>query len=173
MEETPDEYVSKLVAIFRLVRPVLRDDGTLWLNIGDSSSGSGVNDGTKNPGLSKDAQRGEPKRRPGTKVPPGLKPKDLIGIPDMLAFALRADGWWLRRKIIWHKPNFMPESVKDRPTGSYEYILLMAKSRRYYYDVKATRVKTDNGGHNLSDVWIIPTVPYPEAHFATYPPDIV
>jgi DNA modification methylase len=135
LEETPDAYVENLVSVFREVRRVLADDGTLWLNLGDSYAGSGVNDGSKNPGLSKAAQRGDAKRRPSHLE--GIKPKDLIGIPWMVAFALRADGWYLRQDIIWAKPNPMPESVTDRCTKSHEYIFLLSKSAQYYYDNEA------------------------------------
>lgn len=129
LEPTPEEYVANLVDVFREVRRALRKDGTLWLNLGDSYSGSGVNNGTVNPGLSKAAQRGDVAHtsRPNTRVP-GLKPKDMIGIPWRVAFALQADGWYLRSDIIWHKPNPMPESVTDRPTKAHEYMFLLTLS---------------------------------------------
>lgn len=138
LEETPEEYIEKLVEVFREVRRVLRPDGTLWVNIGDSyatgtkakrkqSSNPGV--GANNP----KAQNSVP--RVGT--PKGCKTKDLIGIPWMLAFALRADGWYLRQDIIWQKPNCMPESVKDRCTKCHEYIFLLSKSPKYYFDAEA------------------------------------
>lgn len=137
LEQTPDEYIANLVAVFRECKRILRDDGTLWVNIGDSYSGSGNGSGDyREDGASiskSDAKYGT--HKPGT--PNGLKPKDLIGIPWMLAFALRADGWYLRQDIIWHKPNPMPESVKDRCTKSHEYIFLLSKSARYYYDNEA------------------------------------
>lgn len=129
LEETPEEYVQKMVEVFREVKRVLRDDGTLWLNIGDSYNGSGGAGGDYNKGGLKE---GQPKY-PGRNIP-SLKPKDLIGIPWMLAFALRADGWYLRQDIIWHKPNSMPESVKDRCTKAHEYIFLLSKSSQYFYD---------------------------------------
>jgi DNA modification methylase len=151
LEPTPDEYVANMVLVFREVKRVLRDDGTLWLNIGDSyfsdTKGTG---GTKKSGLN--AKRAEDgSLHPDRKSQPtndgyrlsaggtGCKPKDLIGIPWMLAFALRADGWWLRQDIIWAKPNPMPESVTDRPTKSHEYMFLLAKSARYYYDNEAIK----------------------------------
>lgn len=140
LESTPDEYVANMVEVFGLVRDLLADDGTLWLNLGDSYSGSGVNDGTKSPGLSKAADRGNPVSRPGAKrwnCP--LKPKDLVGIPWMVAFALRDAGWWLRSDIIWNKPSCMPESVTDRPTRCHEYLFLLAKSQKYFYDAGAVR----------------------------------
>lgn len=134
LERTPEEYVDKLVQVFREVRRVLRDDGTLWLNLGDSYNGSGGAGGDYNPGGLKE---GQPKY-PGRKVP-GLKPKDLIGTPWMVALALRNDGWYLRCDIVWHKPNAMPESVKDRPTKAHEYIFLLSKSQKYYYDAEAIK----------------------------------
>ena len=143
LEQTPDEYVAKMVEVFREVRRVLRDDGTLWLNLGDSyQSGRGMPGGAKKYAEGKhtvDAK--QPARRFGlrpTDVPiPGLKPKDLVGIPWRVAFALQADGWYLRQDIIWHKPNPMPESVKDRCTKAHEYIFLLSKSPRYHFDAKA------------------------------------
>ena len=148
LEQTPDEYIAKLVQVFREVWRVLRPDGTLWVNIGDSYVGSGGahKEHHQNPGKSNSFNRDGTchcRYLPQT----DLKPKDLIGIPWMLAFALRDDGWYLRRDIIWHKPNFMPESAKDRPMGSHEYIFLFSKSKRYFYDVDAVRVP-----HNESTV---------------------
>jgi len=212
LERTPEEYVDKLVQVFREVRRVLRDDGTLWLNLGDSYNGSGGAGGDYNPGGLKE---GQPKY-PGRKVS-GLKPKDLIGIPWMVAFALRADGWYLRQDIIWHKVNAMPESVKDRCTKAHEYIFLLSKSKQYYYDADSIREplseqrakqagklvdpgndakkrkkqiehdkKRGSGGHfdghkwrmnqlgrNKRSVWTVPTQPFPEAHFAVYPPALI
>jgi DNA modification methylase len=142
LEETPEAFVQKLVEIFREVKRVLRDDGTVWLNLGDSYNGSGVNNGVTNPGLSKASQRGDITKssRPNSNIK-SLKPKDLIGIPWMVAFALRADGWYLRQDIIWHKPNPMPESVRDRCTKSHEYIFLLSKSQKYYYDAESIKTK--------------------------------
>lgn len=134
LEETPEMYVAKLVDVFREVRRVLRDDATLWLNLGDSYNGSGGAGGDYGVGGLKE---GQPKY-PGRRVD-GLKPKDLIGIPWLVAFALRADGWWLRSDIIWAKKNCMPESVMDRPTRSHEYIFLLSKSSKYFYDTDAIR----------------------------------
>ncbi len=128
-EASPEEYIDKLVAVFREVRRVLRPDGTLWVNMGDSyatSSGPQAPTNTRN-------SQGHVKKR----VPDGFKRKDLIGIPWMLAFALRADGWYLRQDIIWAKPNCMPESVRDRCTKSHEYIFLLSKSPKYYFDAAA------------------------------------
>ena len=129
LEKTPEEYIGKLVNVFREVKRVLKDDGVLWVNIGDSYNGSGGAGGDYNEcGL----KHGQPKY-PGRKIN-GIKPKDLIGIPWMLAFALRDAGWYLRQDIIWSKPNPMPESVKDRCTKSHEYLFLLSKSKKYYYD---------------------------------------
>lgn len=139
LEETPDAYVAKLVAVFREVRRVLRDDGTLWLNLGDSYAGGTMNGGGKGSStlVGTHHEEREGARFSGKRDTPGLKPKDLIGIPWRVAFALQADGWYLRQDIIWHKPNPMPESVTDRCTKAHEYIFLMSKSARYYYDHKA------------------------------------
>ncbi len=140
-EETPEEYINRLVQVFREVRRVLRQDGTLWLNIGDSYTSGGRK--------TRDYDKKLPARSMGYRppTPDGLKPKDLIGIPWMLAFALRSDGWYLRQDIIWNKPNAMPESVKDRCTKSHEYIFLLAKSDRYYFDhaaIKERRISCKN-----------------------------
>src|SRR5690606_8432884 len=124
-------YVEKMVEVFREVRRVLRDDGTLWLNLGDSYANSNAGGN----------------RRMGLKSTKGLKPKDLVGIPWRVAFALQADGWYLRSDIIWHKPNAMPESVKDRPTKAHEYIFLLSKSPRYYYDADAIREPFSKNSH--------------------------
>ena len=141
MEQTPDAYVVELVAVFREVRRVLADDGTLWLNLGDSYSGSG-----KGPAgnLGKIHNEREIKQTSGI-VPDGLKPKDLIGIPWRVAFALQADGWYMRQDIIWHKPNPMPESVADRCTKAHEYIFLLSKSPRYYFDADAIKEASITG----------------------------
>jgi len=134
MEPTPEEYVKNLVNVFREVKRVLRDDGTLWLNLGDSYAAGGNGGGTKK----QDSNRGFLVMKGKAKTAPaGMKPKDLVGIPWMVAFALRADGWYLRQDIIWSKPNPMPESVKDRCTKSHEYIFLLSKSPKYYYDAEA------------------------------------
>jgi len=142
LEETPDAYVARMVAVFSEVHRVLRDDGTLWLNLGDSYSSAmnrtgshGYTDGRSNRS-----------KRFGTGGVKGLKPKDLVGIPWRVAFALQADGWWLRSDIIWHKPNPMPESVTDRPTKAHEYVFLMSKSPRYYYDADAIKERATHAG---------------------------
>ncbi len=140
LESTPEEYVTKMVEVFREVKRVLKKEGTLWLNLGDSYAGSG-----KGAWGNKEVQKEiyvPDKDSPQCKlkkVPQGLKPKDLVGIPWMVAFALRADGWYLRQDIIWHKPNAMPESVKDRCTKAHEYIFLLSKNRKYYYDYEAVK----------------------------------
>jgi DNA modification methylase len=141
LENTPEEYVANMVQVFREVRRVLKDDGTLWLNLGDSYCGSGCGWGggslsEKSNHHSKVHGFDEP-RKSKNQTPPGLKAKDLVGIPWVVAFALRSDGWYLRSDIIWHKPNPMPESVTDRPTKSHEYLFLLSKSQRYYYDSEA------------------------------------
>lgn len=141
LEKTPEEYVAKLVEVFREVRRVLRKDGVLFLNLGDSYAGSmKCEGGTYELSEKQDSNRGSHYGKDAGekhKFEHGLKPKDLVGIPWMVAFALRADGWWLRSDIIWHKPNPMPESVTDRPTKSHEYIFLLTKSKTYYYDADA------------------------------------
>lgn len=147
LEPTPDEFVSAMVEVFREVRRVLRDGGTLWLNLGDSYAGSWGAQGRSGQlsdrsiiSAQQIAAAAKKKSRTGS-IPPGsgLKPKDLVGIPWRVAFALQADGWYLRQDIIWHKPNPMPESVTDRCTKAHEYIFLFAKSERYYFDVDAIR----------------------------------
>lgn len=142
LEPTPAEFVAKLVEVFREVRRVLRDDGTLWLNLGDSYAGSWGAQGHKTTtGVSGGQIANHPKRasNTGTIREAGLKPKDLIGIPWRVAFALQQDGWYLRQDIIWHKPNPMPESVTDRCTKSHEYVFLLAKSEQYFCDMTAVK----------------------------------
>jgi len=199
LEETPKQYVESMVRVFRLVRELLTDDGTLWVNIGDSYS-SGGRTSTTNQSLRGDTEYGV-KRPP---VIEGIKQKDLIGIPWMLAFALREDGWYLRQDIIWHKPNPMPESVRDRCTKAHEYIFLLSKSPKYYFDndaikeeAKTTPVMRNknaegyqanypkgnrfsegdrvwgDGKRNKRDVWSVNVKPYKGAHFATYPVDLI
>ena len=162
METTPQEYVATLVEVFAKVRRVLRDDGTLWLNLGDSYAGSGCGPQGKHGVMinrSVAAARCRRHDRMDRSPPPGLKPKDLVGIPWRVAFALQADGWWLRSDIIWHKPSPMPEGVTDRPTKSHEHVFLLAKSKRYYYNTEAIneplaqagRVRADKIGGNKGD----------------------
>jgi DNA modification methylase len=149
LERTPDEYIQRLVDVFREVKRVLRDDGTLWLNIGDSYAVGGGGNYSKS---AKQTGHGEHitnvRNRPGWLSSAGLKSKDLIGIPWMLAFALRADGWYLRQDIIWHKPNPMPESVRDRCTKAHEYIFLLSKSERYFFDSEAMKEPAKYGEHH-------------------------
>lgn len=202
LEETPDAYVARLVEVFREVRRVLRDDGTLWLNLGDSYATGTKADRQASTGKLAN-HRAQDVGRIGT--PEGLKTKDLIGIPWRVAFALQADGWYLRSEIIWHKPNPMPESVTDRPTKAHEQIFLLSKSPRYYYDHEAVKeasvefAKTPDrrrgapgvrkgvsdpfvqgvtcGGvtprRNRRSVWTVATRPYKGAHFAVFPPALV
>ena len=157
LEDTPEEYISAMVEVFRCVRDVLADDGTLWLNIGDSyvnHPSSAVNrngiTGSLNNGKSefdcRVGTRGSQRRKV---IPDGMKPKDLMGIPWMLAFALRADGWYLRQDIIWHKPNPMPESVRDRCTKAHEYIFLLSKSERYFFDSEAMKEEATKGPQRM------------------------
>ena len=213
LEETPEEFVAKLVAVFREVKRVLKDDGTCWVNMGDSyfskqnSNRNGLNGSLGGGGVRGGGEYKTQKRNAGET---GCKEKDLIGIPWMLAFALRADGWYLRQDIIWHKPNPMPESVTDRCTKAHEYIFLLSKSRQYYFDSdlirtplkETTKKRVESGwncdranissegsqgikvekmgtrfapekGANKRSVWSVNTHSYREAHFATYPPDLI
>ena len=141
LEETPEEYVENMVDVFREIKRVLKDDGTVWLNLGDSYNGSGGAGGDYNKGGLKE---GQPKY--GRKFTNNLKPKDLVGIPWRVAFALQADGWYLRQDIIWHKPNPMPESVRDRCTKSHEYIFLLSKSAKYFYNHISIQEKANYDG---------------------------
>ena len=217
LESTPEEYVAKMVEVFREVKRVLRNDGTLWLNLGDSYANN-AQAGDKvfgNPEFNKNRPSRQSTKTVKKVVPKGLKPKDLVGIPWMVAFALRADGWYLRQDIIWHKPNPVPESVTDRCTKAHEYIFLLSKSRHYYYDHEAIKEpaaydgrkdtllkgspkyekgvvpgqvehsmaakgherwkKNENGEYvrNKRSVWTIPTKPFKEAHFATFPEKLI
>jgi DNA modification methylase len=212
LEKTPEEYVAHMVEVFREVRRVLRDDGTLWLNLGDSYAGGGRG-GLGQCGVgSMEGGRYENGQRIGlpTGKLDGIKSKDLVGIPWMVAFALRSDGWYLRQDIIWHKPNPMPESVTDRCTKAHEYIFLLSKKAKYYYDAEAIGEPlsvephkpgnnfhpdkisgpNDRGGNsqwedtkerewcksgyrNRRSVWTVTTKPFREAHFATFPPDLI
>jgi len=176
LEETPDKFVENLVNVFREVRRVLRDDGTVWLNIGDSYCGTGHKGDTKDMYFSQGSARNGQSVALNNKIE-GLKSKDLVGIPWRVAFALQADGWYLRQDIIWHKPNPMPEPVKDRCTKSHEYIFLLSKSPKYYYDYEAIKTKASDAADydtsNKRSVWSIPVASYSEAHFATYPPELI
>jgi site-specific DNA-methyltransferase (adenine-specific)/site-specific DNA-methyltransferase (cytosine-N4-specific) len=168
-ESEIDGYIDTLVKVFSEVRRTLRDDGTFWLNVGDSFTSGGR---TWRQADSKLPARGMNYR---PKTPRGLKPKDLIGVPWKLAFALQADGWYLRTDVVWHKPNSNPESVKDRPTRSHEFLFLLTKSEKYLYDHAATRIPDDRGTgvKALRSVWSINTEPFPEAHFAVFPPALI
>ena len=201
LEPTPEEYVANMVKVFAEVKRVLKPEGTLWLNLGDSYNGSGGAGGwSERKDVGKVGQVQNANRNVGS-----LKPKDLVGIPWMVAFALRQDGWYLRQDIIWHKPNPMPESVKDRCTKAHEYIFLLSKNKKYYYDADAIRepqseaslarynygfntndmkpsgerpntgeeIKPNPAGRNKRSVWTVTTKPYSEAHFATFPPDLI
>jgi DNA modification methylase len=164
LEETIEDFLANLVSVFEEVRRVLRDDGTLWLNIGDSYTSGGRTwraPDKKNPFRAMDV-------RPPT--PAGLKPKDLIGVPWRLAFALQAAGWYLRADVIWNKPNCQPESVKDRPTRSHEHVFLFSKSERYFYNHEAVRGPNNR---NLRTVWDINTRAQKDAHVAMFPPELV
>ena len=219
LEKTPDEYVVRMVQVFAEVRRVLRDDGVVFLNLGDSYASGEIGRHDRSDGVNCDYSRGRTSqgKRKQVKLNTGLKPKDLVGIPWRVAFALQADGWYLRSDIIWAKPNPMPESVTDRPTKAHEYIFLLTKRSAYYWDQEAVRephaagdwsdiaegmhkmnaerrAKIDgvdsmtpqaggrdkqfiNGPHpagrNLRTVWTIPTQSFAEAHFATYPEELV
>ncbi|MDO4569056.1 MAG: site-specific DNA-methyltransferase [Planctomycetia bacterium] len=164
LEEKLQQYINKLVSIFAEAKRVLKNDGILWLNIGDGYTSG--NRGYRAPDKKNPARAMNV--RPDT--PEGLKPKDLLGIPWRLALALQADGWYLRSDIIWNKPNAMPESVKDRPTRSHEYIFMLTKKEKYYYDYQAIR---EDNGRNKRTVWSINTAPFAEAHFATFPPTLI
>ena len=202
LEETPEQYVMKMVEVFREVRRILKPDGTLWLNLGDSYAGGGGGNYSKS---EKQTPHGEHitnvRNKPGWLDAAGMKPKDLIGIPWMVAFALRADGWYLRQDIIWHKPNPMPESVTDRCTKAHEYIFLLSKGPRYFFDSNAMREdavkgaagssfnkgktaehqlgrsseaeRVEDGKRNRRSVWTVATRPYKGAHFATFPPALI
>jgi len=230
LEDTPEEYVENMVAVFREVKRVLRDDGTVWLNLGDSyanqRSGEGA-DTMKNLNVNTHGYKNPTEKQEKTNKNfnqrlnyGNLKQKNLVGIPWRVAFALQADGWYLRQDIIWHKPNPMPESVKDRCTKSHEYIFLLTKNKKYYYDNDAIRephtweeskprpsgmernaqkyrskvnyggggsgfaghsgsLKADGtslnhpDGRNKRSVWTVTTKPFKDAHFATFPPDLI
>ena len=208
LEQTPDEFVTNLVEVFREVRRVLRDDGTLWLNLGDSYGSAGGNTHAGFNARYHGTQSVEDKQGRALDgvtertVVTGLATKNLLGIPWRVAFALQADGWTLRQDIIWHKPNPMPESVKDRCTKAHEYIFLLSKGPRYYFDSEAmkepaaqpNRVRADRFGgnkyvegvkhsdgstftgsetRNRRSVWTVTTKPFKGAHFATFPPDLI
>lgn len=171
-EEHPDLFIKSLVEIFGAVRETLTRDGTLWVNLGDTYVGTGHKGNWTDPK--------NPKGRNGQSFAlnhkvDGLKAKDMIGIPWKLAFALQADGWYLRSDIIWEKPNAMPSPVADRPVSSYEHIFLLAKSKKYFFDYEAIMEETVDGvtKRRSRDVWRINTKPFKGAHFAVYPTELV
>lgn len=205
LEKTPEEYIQKLVDVFREIKRVMKDDGTLWINIGDSYNGSGK--AGNNPDYwDKHTAFGKPANKSTFGYPvkvASCKPKDLIGIPWMLAFALRADGWYLRQDIIWNKQSVMPESVKDRCTKAHEYIFLLSKNRKYYFDNEAIAepaktfdtnirnrdttklnntpgrvkmkglIRNDYMKRNKRSVWTVNAQPSKEAHFAIFPERLI
>lgn len=204
MKKTPEEYIAKLTEVFRHVRRILKPEGTLWLNIGDSYNGYKGNSKREYCGSDYAGFRNQPTRPANFGLEcKGLKEKDLIGIPWLLAFALRSEGWYLRQDIIWHKPSVMPESVKDRCTKSHEYIFLLSKSKRYYFDCrsiaepastfdnivrdrKTTKLNNTPGRtpmkgllrnnyttKNKRSVWTISAKPFKGAHFAVFPEQLV
>jgi DNA modification methylase len=209
LERTPEEYTERMTEVFDLVSKALRPDGTLWLNLGDTYA---ANRGyqvpqTKDAGSKRDSNEFNNMGMNASSI--GFKPKDLIGIPWRVAFALQAAGWYLRSDIIWHKPNPMPESVTDRPTKAHEYIFLMSRAERYFYNQEAVKEsakpesearykaeffkgnKHESGGYstngakhtkgykewtgkrNKRTVWTVGTKPYPGAHFAVFPPELI
>lgn len=217
LEETPELFVQQLVKVFEEVKRVLKPEGTLWLNLGDSYWGGKGQSGQKDASIQEErnlsgkslnvgAQQmgGKGITMPKDGKHPVIKPKDLIGIPWMVAFALRSNGWYLRQDIIWNKPNPMPESVTDRCTKAHEYIFLMTKSAKYYYNAEAIKTKMECSEHdkrsrqgrkrfptelingirgntpdkiyewaNKRSVWTVTTKPFSEAHFATFPEDLI
>ena len=208
LEETPEQYIAAMVEVFRCVWDVLEDDGTLWLNLGDSYGAvggdtyTGFNERWSGTGGAGSKQSATLNGVTNRSINTGLKPKNLIGIPWRTALALQADGWYLRQDIIWHKPNPMPESVRDRCTKAHEYIFLMSKSQKYYYDADSIKepVKQDWGTRDRSDgkyhnegsglqphsgleksyevankrsVWTVNTKPYKGAHFAVFPQELI
>jgi len=199
LEDTPEEYIKNMVEVFRCVWDVLEDDGTLWVNIGDSYCNSN-GFARASPEYQREGRNNMPAndRKLDKLHATGLKTKDLIGIPWMLAFALRADGWYLRQDIIWSKPNAMPEPVQDRCTKSHEYIFLLSKSHKYHYDIEAIQEPAiyagdDRGSRfdsrrgteansvsgktgefkNKRSVWTVTTKPYSGAHFAVFPTELI
>lgn len=169
-EGSMTEYLERMVIIFREVKRVLKPEGTLWLNLGDSYNGSGGAGGDYNKG---GMREGQPKYR--GRNDPLLKRKDLMGIPHRVAFALQDDGWYLRQDIVWSKLNPMPEPVKDRCSKSHEYIFLLTKSPTYYFDYEAIKENaiTSPNTRNKRSVWTVNTKPFKGAHFAVFPPDLI
>jgi len=176
LEDTPEDYIKSMVEVFRCVWDVLEDDGTLWVNIGDSYCNSN-GFARASPEYQREGRNNMPAndRKLDKLHATGLKTKDLIGIPWMLAFALRADGWYLRQDIIWSKPNPMPESVQDRCTKAHEYIFLLSKSHKYHFDHVAIKepMKESDEMANKRSVWTVNTKPYSGAHFAVFPTELI
>ena len=202
LEDTYQEYIENLVKVFKEVKRLLKDDGTLWLNMGDTYVGTGQK--TKDSYIDKIYKNGRgSKKKPLNNRVEGLKRKDLMGMPWRIAFALQNDGWYLRQDIIWHKPNPMPEPVTDRCTKSHEYIFLLAKNEKYYFDNESIKedgiikagtkgakgseerqneknvnsrppeYKIYDGKRNKRSVWKVNTKPFKESHFATFPPKLI
>lgn len=173
LEPTMQEYLATMVDVFRELRRVLKPEGTCWLNIGDSYAANRTYQVPSTKGGPKHSESQSAGGK-GSKVPEGLKQKDLCMIPNRLAIMLQEDGWYVRSEIIWHKPNPMPESVRDRPTCAHEKVWLLTKSDRYFYDAEAIKEKStvDAGMKNIRNVWPILPKPYKGAHFATMPPDL-
>ena len=176
LEDTPEDYIKSMVEVFRCVWDVLEDDGTLWVNIGDSYCNSN-GFARASPEYQREGRNNMPAndRKLDKLHATGLKTKDLIGIPWMLAFALRADGWYLRQDIVWSKPNPMPESVQDRCTKAHEYIFLLSKSHKYHFDHVAIKepMKDSDEMANKRSVWNVATKPYSGAHFAVFPTELI
>lgn len=173
LEQSPQEYIAKLVSVFREVKRVLRDDGTLWINMGDTYAGSGgySPDSPANQQGSKQATNKGGYRR--ARKTHGLPAKNLMGMPWRLALALQDDGWILRQEVIWHKPNVMPQSVRDRLVVDHEQIFLFAKQPRYFFDVEAVKEPAVTGKRLKRTLWSIPSQPYKGAHTAVFPPKLV
>ncbi len=167
LEDSLPQYINRLVSVFNKVKRILKPDGIFWLNIGDGYTSG--NRGWRAPDKKNPARAMNV--RPNTPV--GLKPKDLLGVPWRLAFALQDDGWFLRSEIIWNKPNAMPESVKDRPTRSHEHIFMLTKSEKYQYHHEDIAEKVNGTTRNRRTVWDVNTQAFPEAHFATFPVALV
>lgn len=208
-EQSVQEYVDRMVVLFRALRDVLADDGTLWINLGDSYSASISGTGgyseksTLSGYTSENTKHRRENDKQGRRIARTVPPKNLLGVPWRVAFALQEDGWILRSDIIWAKPNPMPESVTDRPTKAHEYLFLFSKSPRYYYDAHAILEQYSNGdgwigsasanfkpnedrgdggrppttgnpdGRNKRTIWEVATVPFPGSHFAVYPPELI
>lgn len=179
LEKTPLKYIENMVSVFREIRRVLKPEGTVWLNIGDSYAGSGkgrMGDGSCQAKGKQATNKGSTEGVVKRSVTTGFKPKDLLMIPHRLAIALQEDGWWVRQDIVWSKLNPMPNPVKDRCVTSHEYIFLLSKSKKYYFDheaIKEDAVTDATKKRSKRSVWSASVSPYPEAHFAVYPPQLI